>query len=248
MTPWRLEWLRLTRTRRWVALVGVFLFFGLLGPLTARYLGEILERYGGEMQVTVPDPVPVDGITQFVANAVQIGVLVAVVIAAGALAFDAKPQVGVFFRTRVDRIRDVIVPRYVVNAVAAAAAFTLGAAAALYETVILLGSVPIGPWLAGTVYGVLYMLFAIAVVAAAAGKARSTLATVLTTIVVLLVLPIIGLLPQIAEWLPSALIGAVDGVPRGEPAMDYLGAAVVTVGAIALCLCAGIRWAGEREL
>lgn len=39
MNLWRLEWLRLTRTRRLVAIVGVYLFFGLTGPLTARYLG-----------------------------------------------------------------------------------------------------------------------------------------------------------------------------------------------------------------
>ncbi len=40
MNPWRLEWLRLTRTPRTIALAGVYLFFGLLGPVTAKYLQE----------------------------------------------------------------------------------------------------------------------------------------------------------------------------------------------------------------
>jgi ABC-2 type transport system permease protein len=248
MTAWRLEWLRLVRTKRWIAIGGVFLFFGLLGPLTARYMGTILERYGGNLQVTVPPAVPVDGITQYVANAIQIGLLVAVIVAAGALAFDGTPQIGTFFRTRAERIADIVIPRFVVSAAAAAAGFLLGAIAALYETWVLIGSLPIGGWLAGTAYGMLYMVFAVAVVAAAAGMTRSRLSTVLAAIVVLLGLPILGLIPKVSDWLPSALIGAIDGVPRGESVVHYLGAGGVTVVAIGLCLWAGIRWAAAREL
>ena len=50
MSLWRLEWLRLTRTKRWIALVGVYLFFGLLGPFTARYMAEIISFAGGELE------------------------------------------------------------------------------------------------------------------------------------------------------------------------------------------------------
>ncbi len=248
MTAWRLEWLRLTRTRRWIAIAGVFLFFGLLGPLTARYMGTILEHYGGDLQVTVPPPVPADGITQYVANAIQIGLLVSVIVAAGALAIEGKPQIGIFFRTRATSIGEIVIPRFVVSAGAAAAGFLLGAIAALYETWVLLGSVPFGSWLAGTGYGMLYMVFAVAVVAAAAGRTRSRLATVMAAIVVLLGLPILGIIPKVGDWLPSALIGAIDGIPRGDSAVHYLGAGGVTVAAIALCLWAGMRWAESREL
>ena len=61
MSPWRLEILRLTRTKKWVALVGVYVGFGLLGPLTARYIKEILSRVGSSdgTVITVPDPTPV---------------------------------------------------------------------------------------------------------------------------------------------------------------------------------------------
>lgn len=78
MSLWRLEWIRLFRTKRWIALVGVYVFFGLVGPITARYIREILESFGGEVQVVVPDPVAADGIAGYVSNAAQVGVLVAV--------------------------------------------------------------------------------------------------------------------------------------------------------------------------
>src|SRR5664279_3790107 len=38
VTTWRLEWLRLTRSRRWIALVAVYLVFGLIGPVMAKYM------------------------------------------------------------------------------------------------------------------------------------------------------------------------------------------------------------------
>ena len=66
MSLWKLEWIRLTRTRRWIALVGVYLFLGFTGPLLARYMADILERAGGGIEVAVPEPVPADGMAQYV--------------------------------------------------------------------------------------------------------------------------------------------------------------------------------------
>ena len=54
MSLWRLEWLRLVRSRRLVALAGVYVFFGFVGPLTARYLGEIVERFVLPPDVALP--------------------------------------------------------------------------------------------------------------------------------------------------------------------------------------------------
>ena len=85
MSLWRLEWLRLVRTRRLVALLSVYAFFGLVGPLSARYLAEIIRAVGTNgVQVQFPTPTPADGIAQFVSNASQIGLLVVVLIAASA--------------------------------------------------------------------------------------------------------------------------------------------------------------------
>ncbi|MGZ8785642.1 MAG: hypothetical protein ACXW1Y_08795, partial [Acidimicrobiia bacterium] len=203
MNLWRLEWLRLVRTKRWIALVGIYVFFGLLGPLSARYLGEIVERFGGGVQVTFPPPVPADGMIQYVSNVSQLGLLVAVVVAAGSLAFDAKPEMGVFLRTRVPRVWDILIPRLAVSFLAVGASFVLGALAAWYETVVLIGSLPVGRTLAGIGFGLLYLAMVIAVVAAAGSRARNVLGAVMITIVVLLVMPILGIVEAIGRWLPS---------------------------------------------
>jgi len=248
MSLWRLEWLRLVRTKRWIALASVYVFFGLLGPLSARYLGEIVERFGGGVEVTFPPPVPADGMIQYVSNVSQIGLLVAVVVAAGSLAFDAKPEMGVFLRTRVPRLWDILVPRLVVSFLAVGASFVLGALAAWYETVVLIGSLPVGGTLAGIGYGSLYLALVVAVVAAAGSRSKNVLGAVLVTIVVLLVMPIVGIVEAIGKWLPSHLVGALAGIPSGMGIDDYLPAAFVTVVLIGLSLWLAVRWSAAREL
>ena len=248
MNLWKLEWLRLFRTKRIIGLIGVYVFFGLLGPLTAKYMEQILENFGGGVTIVVPEPIAADGITSYIANAAQIGLLVSVGIAAAALAFDAKPQMGIFLRTRVGQVRDILVPRFVVITAAVIASFALGSIAALYESVVLIGSLSISGWALGTVMGSLYLVFAMAVVAAVSAKANSVLFTVMIAVGILLALPLISIAPDIAEWLPSHLVGAVDGLVRDGSIGDYVPAVTVTVLLTAGLLWLAVRWTEQREL
>ncbi|MEV6966010.1 hypothetical protein AB0M47_12925 [Hamadaea sp. NPDC051192] len=178
MTLWRLEWLRLARTRRLLTILAVYAFFGLTGPLTARYVGEILRAVGTEgVQVTFPEPTPADGIAQFVGNASQIGLLVVTMVAASALAFDARREMSVFLRTRLTSVRPVVLTAYAVNAAAAVAGFALGTACAWYETAVLIGAPPAGSMLIGVAYSSVFLAFAVALVALVAALVRGVLPT-----------------------------------------------------------------------
>jgi ABC-2 type transport system permease protein len=110
--PWRLEWLRLVRTPRLFAVVAVYLLFGLAGPLLARYMSELLRLAGpSTVEVTAQAARPQDGLYNYVAQVSQTGVIVVVVVAAGAVAFDARRGVSVFLRSRTRHLRDLVLPR-----------------------------------------------------------------------------------------------------------------------------------------
>jgi len=250
MSPWRLEVLRLTRTKKWAALVGVYVAFGLVGPLTARYIKEILSRVGSAdgTTITVPDPTPADGMVQFVSNASQIGTLVVVIVAAGALAFDAIPEMGVFLRTRVSPAWKILVPRLVVSFLAAAVAFLAGVGVAWYETWALLGAPDAGSILAGAGLGVVFLAFIVALTAAVAQRARSVLGTVMTSLVVLITMPVVGLAPAISRWLPTSLANALADLPAGGTMNDYWPALGVTVIATAALVGSAFAWSSRREV
>lgn len=248
MNLWTLEVARLTRTFRWMLLFGVYAFFAVVGPITARYFNEIIGQFGGDMTIIAPDPRPVDGIAQFIGNASQLGLLAVAVVAAGALALDARPEVAAFLRTKVTRAPTLLLPRYTVTAAAAVLALVGGTAVAWAMTGALLGPLPVGAMIVGTLYGALYLVFAVAVVAAVAGFVHSQAATVFGSIAVLLILPIISLVGPVRPWLPSELLGAVGALLEGAPAGEYARAVLATIVVTPALLALAVHRFALREL
>jgi len=236
MSPWRLVWLRMIRSPRALALGGVYVVFGLLGPVVAKYMQDIVKRFQSGLTITVAHPTAKDGIANYISQVSQTGLIVVVVIAAGALTFDARRGVATFLRTRVDSMWRLVIPRFVVSAAAAVIAYTLGTVAAWYETALLLGAPPPGAMLAGLLYGSVYLIFAVAAVATAASVARSTLGTIGVALAFILVLPIAGVIKPIHPWLPSTLVTAPVALLTGSRFADFLPALAVAVAASGLLL------------
>lgn len=249
MTLWRLEWLRLVRTRRLVAVVGVYLFFGLSGPISARYLGDILGRVDTQgVRVELPEPVPADGVAQFIGNASQIGLLVVVLVAASALAFDARREMAIFLRTRVTDLQRIVLPAYGVTTGAAVVGLVLGSLAAWYETAVLLGGLPVLRMVVGILLGALFLAFGIAVVALVAAFARGVLATAGASLAVLVALALLGNIGALGRWLPTSPSGAMVGLVSGRPYAEFLPGAAVAIVCTVLALVGATRIGSRREV
>ncbi len=249
MSLWRLEWLRLVRTRRLVVLVAIYAFFGVLGPFSARYAGEILKRFGGGVVVSLPRPKAADGIAQFAGNAQQLGLLAVVLIAAGALAFDAQRESAIFLRTRVRPLSRIVLARYGASALAAIAGFTLGAGLAWYESVALIGGLPAAGVVAGALYGGGFLAFVVALVALLAGVARGVVATAISALAIVAVLAVIGsLAPALGDWLPTALAGALAATARGASAAHYLPALATALASSVASLLGACALLARRDV
>lgn len=236
MSLWRLEALRLIRTYRLWILLGIFGFFAVLGPATAKYLPEIVERLGGGVEIAVPEATPELGMAQYLGNALQIGLLAVAFVAASSLAFDSKPEMSAFLRTRTT-IRKILEPRYAVNMAASAGSFVLGSAIAFAVTAALIAMPRLGGTIVGSVLIVLYLCFTVAVTGLFASLVRSVPATALLTVGVLIALSIVGLVPAIRPWLPSELVGAYDALIAGGDFIYWRAVAsalVLSAGAILL--------------
>lgn len=245
MTLWRLEIVRLFRSLRWTILIAVYGFFGILGPLTARYLPDIIERFEGT-SAGLPDFGPPDGITQYVGNAQQLGILAVAFVAAAALAIDSKTELAVFFRTRAP-IRELLTPRLVVNAAAAAVAFSFGAVIAYVGTGILLDWIDLGPFVVGVALQCLYLAFAVTVVGLMGSVVRKVVTTALLAVGVLILLGVLTLIPPIAPWLPSDLAGALDQLIRGGE-FDYWRSLIGTIALIVALPAVTVMQLDRREV
>ena len=249
MNLWRLEWLRLKRTPRALTMAAVFVFFGLLEPILTRYQSQLFRRVGNGVRISFPPATPAAGVSGYFGELAGIGLIVVVVIAAGAFTFDAHHGLAIFLRTRVTGFWQLIAPRFTVNAAAAALAYVLGALAAWYETSLLIGAPAAGGMLAAMLCGAVYLGYAVAVTAFAATIVRSTLATVGIALAVLFALPIAGVYHPIADWLPSALTDAPAALLSGTHQLShYLPAFAVTVAASAAALAAAVLRLRTREI
>ena len=246
MNLWRLERLRLFRTRKWMIIAAVYGFFGLIGPLTARYLAQIMDSLSGGADIQLPDMTPADGITQYVGNAQQLGLLAVAFVAAGALAFDSNTEMSIFLRTRA-RVPQIFAPRFVVNALAAVAGFAFGAAIAYVGTGLLLDWLPFGPFLVGVALHGVYLVFAVAVIGVLASVFRTVLAVALSTLGVMILIAVVAIIPQIGDWLPSDLVGAIDDLIRGG-GFEYWRSLLVTVAAIPLLTYIAVQRFTAREV
>ncbi len=249
MNLWRLEWLRLIRTPRALALGAVFVAIGLIEPVVVRYESTLLAHVGNGVQVSGPPPTPADGLNGYVSEVAFVGLILVVILSASAFSFDARPGLSTFLRTRVSSTWQLVRPRFVVSAAGATVAYVLGTVAAWIQIRSLLGSLPASGLLGGTLCGIVYLTFAIAVTAMAASIARGTLATAGIAFGVLLALPILGTIGTIASWLPSALVTApVDLVDGAQQLPHFLPALGVTVVAGAAALCAAATRLRSREI
>jgi ABC-2 type transport system permease protein len=248
MTLWHLELLRLWRTRRAIALLSVFVLFGLLGPVAAHYLPEIVANVGGDLRIIAPQARPVDGIAQYTRNAIQVGAVVAVVIAAAALCVDTKPSLAIFYRTRVATYRDLVLPRLAVTIAATIAAFAIGTLAAWYETSVLIGPLPAGRLALGSALTAIYLIFVVALTAATAALGPTQVSAIALALALLLGMPILGLLPWLDGWVPSRLAGAIPGVVNGDSLGSYTGSVGITVLAAMLATICAIVRGSRREL
>ncbi len=248
LPAWRVEWLRLARTRRLLALGGAFVLLGLAEPVATYYLPDLL-RHSASARIlrTIPPPVPADGISGYASNALLIGLIVLVVVASSACAVDARPALSAFYRTRVAEFWRLLCPRVVVAALAGVAAYLLGLIAAWYETTVLIGT-PDGAALAQSALLVaLYLIFAVTATAAASTLARSVVGTALAALAFLLGINILSVVPQLTRWLPAQLTDSPDGLLRHtETGSHYLAAAGMTAVVTAVLLLAAI-WRGSRR-
>lgn len=247
MSLWRLEWLRLVRTPRALALGAVYVAFGLIEPVITKYQSKLFGSLTHGVKISFPPATPAQGLGSYVNELSGIGLIVVVAIAAGAFSFDSRHGLATFLRTRVRSIWQLVTPRFAVNAAAAAVAYLLGTLAAWYETRLLIGPLPAGRTLEGIVCGASYLAFAVALTALAASLVRSTLAATAISLGLLLLLPIVGAFQSVHDWLPSTLVNAPVDLLTGSNLSRYLPTFAVTVAASAAALAVAVARLRARE-
>ncbi|MGD0448774.1 MAG: hypothetical protein ABSB36_09215 [Candidatus Dormibacteria bacterium] len=246
MTVWRLEIARLWRTRRLVALLGVFLVLGFGEPVLTYYLPQLVNGETNGIKIVIPPATPAQALKGFSQNAAQLGILVVVIVAAASVALDARPALASFYRTRIRCPSLLILPRATAVAVASVVGLVLGSAAAWYETRVLIGYLSPARLAAGCGLEALWLVFSVVVVTTWATLVRSVLAVAGWSLATLLVLALLDSITAVAPWAPTALASGIQDLLPGGGGVPWR-AVAVTAAATALLLAVATRLARSRR-
>lgn len=248
MSPWQLEFLRLVRTRRLVALVGVFVLLGFGGPVLVHYLPELVKgSTTSGVKLILPPPKPVDGIQNFANNISSLGTLVVVMVVAASVSVDANPVLAVFYRTRVRRAAGLLLPRFVTVMAASLLALALGTLGAWYETSVLIGRLSFGPLAVGFLFESAWLLFVGSSVAFFSSVIRGVLGVAGAAVGLFLALALVESIPGVLTWMPTRLAESASDL-IGQPAGYIWHALVIAVAASLLGLAVAVSRLGKREI
>ncbi len=246
MNLWKLEWLRMIRTFRFLIIPGLFVVSGILGPVLARFLPDLIREVGNGVEITLPDPTPYEGIVQYLGNVEQLGLLGVAIFAAMTVAFDAKREIAVFLRSRAS-IPAILTPRLVSIYALTVVSVALGTVVAIAMTELLLGTPPVSDVVVGAALYALYLGYVIGVTTAISSFIRSVLVTAILSVVAIIISGLLTLIPSIGAWLPSELSGATIALMDGGDFV-YVGSILVTAAVSAGLIWLSIYRLDQREI
>lgn len=100
----------LIRSKKFILLLIVFVLFGMISPLTAKYTPELLSSLGSEYSVIIdamPEPTATDGYAQLVKNLSQIGIFILIILLSPIIV--SEKEKGLLLKLKLHNVKPQIV-------------------------------------------------------------------------------------------------------------------------------------------
>ena len=235
------------RTLRLPVVLVVFAILGLMSPLAARYIKEIVDAVGGEqLQGVIPDPVVGDAIVQFTKNVGQFGIVIAILVTMGAVAGEKDQGTAAFLLTKPVSRDAFLGAKVVAIGVLLALAIALAGALCWAYTAVLFEPVPIVGYAAAMVLVWLTLAVFAAITLLASVAARSSIVAGGIGLGALVGAGILGAIPGLGSYLPTGLWGAAQRLALGATPDPLIGP--IAVEAAIVVMVVGLAgWAFRRQ-
>ncbi len=234
------------RTMRLVAVLAVFAVLGLVSPVFARYVREIVEAVGGgQFGGMIPEPTVGDAVAQFTKNIGQFGVLIAILVSMGSVAAEKERGTAAFLLAKpIGRGAFVTAKVVAIGALLAAALGGAGVLCWIYTT-ILFEPLPVLGFAAMVALMWLSLATFAAVTFLASVVTRSGLAAGGIGLGAFVTTGILAALPAIGPYMPPGLWGAAGALAVGTVPDPLAGPVLASVVLILAAL--GLAWWSFRR-
>lgn len=204
----RKELLEQWRTYRLLVVGVVLTVFGLLSPLTAKYMPELIKLApnGAAMALLFPSPTILDAVAQYLKNIGQFGVIMALLLAMGAIAQEKDKGTAAMLLVKPLPRAIFLAAKFAALALTFALSLTTAGIACYYYTGLMFGWLDITQWLAFNGLLLLYMLVYVALTLFCSVVTKSQAAAGGLAFCFLLILGLVGTIPGWGDYLPGQLL------------------------------------------
>ena len=232
------------RTRRLPVVAVLFLVVGIISPLTARYLNEILAvALGDQLPVALPEPTVATVLEQLQKNLGQLGSLAAIALAMGSVSGELDRGTAALVLAQPVGRPAFLIAKLLAIAVVLGVSMLLGSTVAWIYTAILFEPVPMGGWAAMTALSWLALLTWAALTFLASAATGSTMAAAGLGFVALVGVGIAALVPALDRFLPTGLSAPAMSLGTGDWAAVDAGRLATAVAGSVVLVGAGLAGA-----
>jgi ABC-2 type transport system permease protein len=247
----RKELLEAWRTRRLPVVAVLFLVVGIISPLTARYMAEILDlALGDQMAIPLPAATAVSALEQLQKNMGQFGALAAIALAMGSVSGELDRGTAALVLAQPATRGAFLAAKLVAIGVVLAVGVLVATVVAWIYTAVLFEPLPVGGWLAMAVLSWLALMAWAAITFLASAATGSTTAAAGIGFVALIGVSLVAIAPALDRLLPTGLtlpailLAAGVEADLGRLTTAVLGTAVLVVG----CTAGAVATFRRREL
>jgi len=246
----RKELLENVRTYKLWILLAVFAAFGVMSPLLAKMLPDLLSGMDlGGMQIQIPDGTAFDSWTQFFKNIGQMGMLVLIIVFCGITANEFSKSTLIPIVTKGMKRHTIILAKFTMSVLIWTLAYGVSLAVTWAYTIYFWGNEPlpnaalafVGLWLFGVLMIAMLILGGICL-----GNIYGSLLFAAGTVILMALLSI---LPTVQKYNPLSLAGDAVNLLNGQRlAADVTPALLICVGAILAGILVSILVFNKKQL
>jgi ABC-2 type transport system permease protein len=235
------------KTHRLLIVGGVFLCFGLMAPLVLHFMPDIMKMAGEQIVIELPPPNSLQSFTDFASYIGQFGILIAVLVAMGAIANELKHGTALMILSKPVNSGAFVSAKFIAMSLTFLVSLAVAAVFCFGYTVWLIGEATVLPYIWMNLLMASFLIFCLAITLVFSSLFKSSLAAGGMAIGTIFGLGILSSLPVVGDYLPSKILGWGINLLNGSGETYWWALGVTFVG-IFLCLYFSQRILKRKEI